>query len=176
MKKLGTVKNVIHDGTILLNTSGTTVQEIPAPGARVYDSRGMEIGRVARVFGPVKEPYIALKPISDIETFELLGASMYLGTEEQRNEDRQRAVRRSSNQRTGYGARQRTGHGPRQKTGYGSRPTTGRNPRPETGQRSRPETGRSPSPRRGEEKSRSTGPAKKKGVNKWQRKEKPRKR
>jgi len=123
MKKLGIVKNVIHDGTILLRAS-----EIPAPGTRVYDLRGVEVGKVARVFGPVKEPYISLKPKPQIETMGLLGTTLYLGSEEQVSQNRPRA--------------------------------TGRRP---------------PKMQYGKFKTRSSEPVKKKGGNKWQRKENPRK-
>jgi rRNA processing protein Gar1 len=123
MKKLGIVKNVIHDGTILLKAS-----EMPAPGTRIYDLRGVEVGKVARVFGPVKEPYVSLKPKPKIETMGLLGTTLYLGTEEQVSHDRPQ--------------------------------TSGR---------------RSPKMQYGKFKTRSSGPVKKKGGNKWQRKENPRK-
>ena len=79
MKKLGTVKNIIHDGTILLSAAG---QDIPPQGARVYDQRGAEIGKVARVFGPVNGPYISLKPKPNIETLGLLNSTLYLDPEE----------------------------------------------------------------------------------------------
>ena len=82
MKKLGTVKNVIHDGTILLGASGTDVRDIPRQGARVFDSRGVEVGTVSRVFGPVKEPYISLRPTTRGDNVGLLGTALYLGAEE----------------------------------------------------------------------------------------------
>ncbi|MDD4307709.1 MAG: Gar1/Naf1 family protein [Thermoplasmata archaeon] len=123
MKKLGTVKNVIHDGTILLRAS-----ETPTPGTKVYDLRGVEVGKVARVFGPVKEPYIALKPRQGAEKIGLLGTTLYFSTDEHVNHDRPRPIGR-----------------------------------------------RTPREQHGRFKARSSGPVKKKGVNTWQRKEKPRK-
>jgi rRNA processing protein Gar1 len=123
MKKLGIVKNVIHDGTILLRAS-----EMPVPGTRVYDLRGVEVGKVARVFGPVKEPYVSLKPKPQTETMGLLGTTLYLGSEELLSQNRPR--------------------------------TTGRRPS---------------KMQHGKFKARSAGPVKKKGGNKWQRKENPRK-
>lgn len=74
MKKLGTVKNVIHDGTILLQAS-----EIFRPGTPVFDSRGKEIGRVNRVFGPVNGPYISVEPGGQMDALGLLGSSLYAG-------------------------------------------------------------------------------------------------
>ena len=123
MKKLGIVKNVIHDGTILLRAS-----EIPVPGTRAYDLRGVEVGKVTRVFGPVKEPYVSLKPKPKTETIGLLGTTLYLGSDEQVSHDRPQS--------------------------------TGR---------------RTPREQHGRFKARSPVAVKKKGVNKWQRKENPRK-
>ena len=123
MKKLGIVKNVIHDGTILLRVS-----ETPAPGTKVYDVRGAEVGKVARVFGPVKEPYVSLRPKSGADNLGLLGTTLYLGSEEQAARDRPNNAAR-----------------------------------------------RTPRAQHGRFKARSGEPARKKGVTKWQRKEKPRK-
>ena len=123
MKKLGTVKNVIHDGTILLRAS-----ETPAPGTKVYDLRGAEVGKVARVFGPVNEPYVSLRPKARTDNIGLLGTTLYLGSEEQVARDRAQSVAR-----------------------------------------------RTPKAQHGRFKPRSGEPARKKGVTKWQRKEKPRK-
>lgn len=78
MKILGTVKNVIHDGTILLGVSETAVGEMPGPGTPVFDQRGSEVGRVARVFGPVKAPYVSVRAINRAGTTELIGSSLYL--------------------------------------------------------------------------------------------------
>ncbi len=74
MKKLGTVKNVIHDGTILLKAS-----EIFRPGTPVFDSRGEEIGKVARTFGPVEEPYVSIRPKGQIDAFGMLNSTLYAG-------------------------------------------------------------------------------------------------
>ncbi len=74
MKKLGTVKNVIHDGTILLKAL-----EISRPGTPVFDSRGGEIGKVARVFGPVSSPYISVRPKGHIDAFSMLNSTLYAG-------------------------------------------------------------------------------------------------
>ncbi len=74
MKKLGTVKNVIHDGTILLKAL-----EISRPGTPVFDSRGGEIGKVARVFGPVNSPYISVRPKGNIDAFSMLNSTLYAG-------------------------------------------------------------------------------------------------
>lgn len=83
MKKLGNVKNVIHDGSILLQALGT-----PVPGTRVCDMRGAEVGKVARVFGPVDAPYVSVKPKPGTETVGLLGTALYLCPEDRVRHDR----------------------------------------------------------------------------------------
>jgi rRNA processing protein Gar1 len=126
MKKLGTVDNVIHDGTMLLSATGADARDIPAQGTSVCDSRGVVVGHVSRVFGPVKEPYITVKPREQTDMLGLIGSALYAGPEEQNR-----------------------------------RPRPTREPR-----RFR---------REGATRPRSRGPIGKKGVNRWQRKEKPRK-
>lgn len=74
MKKLGTVKNVIHDGSILLRGS-----EVFRPGTPVFDSRGNEIGKVARTFGPADSPYISVRPRGQIDAFSIIDSSLYAG-------------------------------------------------------------------------------------------------
>ncbi len=83
MKKLGTVKNIIHDGSILLQAL-----EAPLPGTRVCDMRGAEVGRITRVFGPVIAPYISVRPKLGIETVGLLGSTLYSVSEEQPKRNR----------------------------------------------------------------------------------------
>ena len=34
----------------------------PIVGVKVYDKKGRNIGRIYRIFGPVKKPYYAIKP------------------------------------------------------------------------------------------------------------------
>jgi rRNA processing protein Gar1 len=82
MKKLGTVRNVIHDGTILLGMDAGPTPETPAQGTTLFDQRGDEVGRVARVFGPVGSPYVSVRKKPDVEPMGLLGTSLYLDPEQ----------------------------------------------------------------------------------------------
>ncbi len=73
MKRLGTVKNVMRDGSILLKITIAV-----KPGTIVYDARGESLGRVSRVFGPVEEPYMIMKHHSEgSETLNLLDSVVY---------------------------------------------------------------------------------------------------
>lgn len=56
MKRLGTVKNIMRDGSLLLR-----ITEDVAPGTAVYNAKGDRIGIVSRIFGPVSESYATLK-------------------------------------------------------------------------------------------------------------------
>ena len=94
MKKLGTVKNVIHDGTILLKG-----EETPAPGVKVFDSRGAEVGGVTRIFGPADRPYVSVRPGTDTDAIGLLGAPLYYDPE-RRVEDRARTGKRTARGRS----------------------------------------------------------------------------
>ena len=74
MKKLGTVKNITRDGSILLQASETF-----KPGTPVFDSRGGEIGTVIRTFGPVSAPYISVKPRGQIDALGTINSLLYAG-------------------------------------------------------------------------------------------------
>jgi len=93
MKKLGNVQNVIHDGSLLLKAC-----DAPAPGTAVRDARGADVGRVARVFGPVAEPYVSVRPVRGADPVGLLGSTLYTRDDAQGTqraaERRDRPVRR----------------------------------------------------------------------------------
>jgi RNA-binding protein len=100
MKKLGTVKTIIHDGSILLQAT-----EVPSPGTRVCDMRGDEVGRIIRVFGPVTGPYVSVRPKPGTETVGLLGATLYSGSEEQPRHSRSVKAYAPKERRARFGPR-----------------------------------------------------------------------
>jgi len=57
MRRLGIVENIVYDGTVLVRAAFA-----PATGAAVADRRHREVGTVARVFGPVREPFVTVRP------------------------------------------------------------------------------------------------------------------
>ncbi len=73
MKRLGVIKNVMRDGSILLKAT------TPAKsGTVVFDARGKNLGNVTRMFGPVDGPYMVLKARSDTpDTLKLLESVVY---------------------------------------------------------------------------------------------------
>ncbi len=73
MKRLGVIKNVMRDGSILLKATISA-----EPGTAVYDTRGRNLGNVTRMFGPTDRPFMALKLRSDTpDTLKLLGTEVY---------------------------------------------------------------------------------------------------
>lgn len=72
MKRLGVVEDIAYDGSVLVRSSFA-----PAPGARIVDGRRRPLGRVARVFGPVKEPFTAVRPEGKVP-LSLLGSEVYV--------------------------------------------------------------------------------------------------
>jgi len=44
----------------------------------VLDKNAQEVGVIIDVFGPVKEPYVAVRPNRDYDTSKLVGQMLYL--------------------------------------------------------------------------------------------------
>jgi len=57
IRRLGHVENIAYDGTILVRS-----EFAPPRGAVVFDRRRRPLGRVVKVFGPVKEPFASVRP------------------------------------------------------------------------------------------------------------------
>src|SRR5437899_11434850 len=57
MRRLGVVENIAHDGTVLVRS-----EFAPSRGADVRDKRNRPLGRVMKVFGPVRQPFTGGRP------------------------------------------------------------------------------------------------------------------
>jgi len=57
MRRLGVVDNIAYDGSLVVRAGFA-----PAREASVVDRRKRALGRVARVFGPVAEPFVSVRP------------------------------------------------------------------------------------------------------------------
>lgn len=68
MRRLGTVLHVSSHGHIILRGEAA-----PRENTKVVDKKLREIGRVIDIFGPVKKPYISVKPGKRITNYELRG-------------------------------------------------------------------------------------------------------
>jgi len=75
IKRLGVVENVAYDGSILVRS-----QFPPSMGAAVVDKRHRPLGKVVKVFGPVKEPFATIRPERKV-TLSLLNSDVYVGEE-----------------------------------------------------------------------------------------------
>ncbi len=75
MRRLGKVLHISKRGSIILRTDKT-----PSAGSKsvVLDKKSQEIGVIIDVFGPVKEPYVAIRPKQDIDASKLVGQMLYL--------------------------------------------------------------------------------------------------
>lgn len=73
LKLLGVVQDISHDGRLIVKG-----RFAPRNGAVVRDNLKVKIGRVARVFGPVRRPYVAIRPEKDLRTLAILGKEVYV--------------------------------------------------------------------------------------------------
>ncbi len=77
MRLLGVVQDLSHDGKLIVKARF-------APGIReiVRDNVKTEIGRVSKVFGPVRAPYVAIEPRKELKTLAVLGKEVYVQQQE----------------------------------------------------------------------------------------------
>ncbi|MBY8998104.1 MAG: H/ACA RNA-protein complex protein Gar1 [Candidatus Thorarchaeota archaeon] len=75
MRRLGKVLHISKRGSIILRTDKT-----PSAGSRsiVLDKKAQEVGIIIDVFGPVKEPYVAVRPRRGLDPSKLVGQLLYL--------------------------------------------------------------------------------------------------
>ncbi len=75
MRRLGTVLHISHRGSIIVRT-----EKAPPVGDKsiVFDKQAQEIGSITDVFGPVKNPYVAIRPRKELESKRLLGQVIYM--------------------------------------------------------------------------------------------------
>lgn len=75
MKRLGKVLHISKRGSIILRTDKT-----PPTGrdAVVVDKKVRKIGTIQDVFGPVKNPYVAIRPFSKTINDSIVGQTLYL--------------------------------------------------------------------------------------------------
>lgn len=73
MRRLGKVLHISRRGAIILRTEKT-----PPIGAEVVNKSVEVIGTIADIFGPVKEPYVAIRAKNGVDTTKLVGQPVYL--------------------------------------------------------------------------------------------------
>ena len=76
MRLLGVVQDISHDGKLIVKARfAPRIKEI------VRDNLKGEIGRVSKVFGPVRSPYVAIEPRNEQRTLAVLGKEVYVQEE-----------------------------------------------------------------------------------------------
>ncbi|MHA1770929.1 MAG: Gar1/Naf1 family protein [Candidatus Thorarchaeota archaeon] len=61
MRRLGPLLHITTRGSLIVRTSKT-----PPIGGIVLTSNAEKIGKIVDVFGPVKEPYVAIRPFKRV--------------------------------------------------------------------------------------------------------------
>jgi len=72
MRRLGVVENIAYDGSLVIRA-----RFAPPTGAPVLDRRKRPLGRVGRVFGPVAEPFVSVRPQA-APAVSLIGADVFI--------------------------------------------------------------------------------------------------
>lgn len=76
LEKLGIVLHVSGSGKLVIKT-----RKKVTTGIRVFDEKLSTVGRVFEIFGPVKNPYISIKPeIHEVERY--IGCALYTNEDE----------------------------------------------------------------------------------------------
>jgi rRNA processing protein Gar1 len=76
LRLLGVVQDISHDGRLIVKARFP-----PMNKEVVRDNVKNEIGRVAKVFGPVRSPYVAIEPRTGLRTLAVLGKEVYVQEE-----------------------------------------------------------------------------------------------
>lgn len=74
MKYLGKIDDIIFDGRFIIRTSFK-----PKIGVTVVNRHKKKLGIITHLIGPVKMPYVTVKPMKELKsTFDLIGTDVYL--------------------------------------------------------------------------------------------------
>ncbi|MBN1677808.1 MAG: hypothetical protein JW880_04645 [Candidatus Thermoplasmatota archaeon] len=76
MRLLGVVQDISHDGKLIVKARFQ-----PRMRELVKDNLKAEVGRVAKIFGPVRSPYVAIEPKKEMRTLAVLGKEVYVQQE-----------------------------------------------------------------------------------------------
>jgi rRNA processing protein Gar1 len=73
MHPIGSVLHISKNHTLVLQLDS----ENPGKDTSAYNESGQRIGVISEVFGPVKKPYITVKPGRYIDETKLVGKTVY---------------------------------------------------------------------------------------------------
>ncbi|HEX9907572.1 MAG TPA: hypothetical protein VGB78_03785 [Thermoplasmata archaeon] len=85
VRLLGVVQDISHDGRLIVKA-----RFAPIPREVVRDNVKGEIGKVAKVFGPVRTPYVAIEPRHGLRTLAVLGKEVYVQEEREHGKGKRR--------------------------------------------------------------------------------------
>lgn len=72
MGSIGKVLHILKNNNLLVQCAGK-----PPQGKIAFDENGARIGLVKEIFGPVKNPYISIKPTKGIKVEKLVGKTIH---------------------------------------------------------------------------------------------------
>jgi rRNA processing protein Gar1 len=85
LRLLGVVQDISHDGKLIVKARfAPNVREI------VRENLKGEVGRVSKVFGPVRSPYVAIEPRKEMKTLAVLGKEVYVQQERDNGKGKRR--------------------------------------------------------------------------------------
>jgi RNA-binding protein len=85
LRLLGVVQDISHDGKLIVKARfAPRIKEV------VRDNLKSEVGRVSKVFGPVRAPYVAIEPRKDMKTLAVLGKEVYVQQERENGKGKRR--------------------------------------------------------------------------------------
>jgi len=85
VRLLGVVQDISHDGRLIVKA-----RFAPELREQVRDNVNTEIGRVAKVFGPVRSPFVAITPREEHKTLAVLGKEVYVQGEREHGKGKRR--------------------------------------------------------------------------------------
>jgi RNA-binding protein len=85
LRLLGVVQDISHDGKLIVKARfAPRIKEV------VRDNLKSEVGRVSKVFGPVRAPYVAIEPRKELKTLAVLGKEVYVQQERENGKGKRR--------------------------------------------------------------------------------------
>jgi rRNA processing protein Gar1 len=75
MRLFGIIKGTNPRGEVIVRASG---RERAEAGDRMVDKKRRPIGTVKRVFGPVRSPYVCIRPKKGVDAQDLIDTEVYI--------------------------------------------------------------------------------------------------
>ena len=92
MKSVGNVVNISKKGMLILRT-----EKAPRIGDTICDRKKAVIGKVSRVTGPVRKPFVFVKPFKDADRLMtgIVGSELFIGEGKERRTRSEKRNRKS---------------------------------------------------------------------------------